>query len=208
MPKRAVILAHGIHTTKKEAEAWAAGLEPRLRENNPDIAAVLLWEYGWTSAFAVRFPWVGGAVRRHLVGRFQGWVAQQLHELEEEHGRAVVLDAVGYSMGSYLVGRSMTDAPGPRAFFDRVVLMGSILSSRDDWSSRFGHYTQALNLFSSEDDVVKMSTFGQSGWRGFTKQPREVTNFECLGYEHGDYERPGPAWTAAANFLRTGIPFV
>jgi len=207
MPKRAVILAHGLHTSKEEAEAWAAGLEPQLRAGNPEIVAVLLWEYGWTSAFAVRFPWVGGAVRRRLVGRFQRWVAQQLLELEELHGGGIVLDGVGYSMGSYLVDHAMTDAPGPRVFWDRVVLMGSILSSRDDWSDKAGHYTRAVNLFSREDDVVKMSTFGQSGWKGFTRRPSSVIDFECPGYEHGDYERPGLAWSAAANFLRTGVPF-
>lgn len=205
--KRAVFLVHGLHTSREEARAWAGPLGEKIQAANPDVVAVRLYAYGWLSAFAVRFPGVGGHVRRREVGRFQAWVRDQVQQLEQQHGK-LAIDGVGYSMGTYMLDHSMTDAPGPRTFWDRLVLMGSILSSRDDWSDKAGHYMRAVNLFSSEDDVVRWSTFGQSGWQGFKAAPTTVVNYLCPKYEHGDYEHPGLAWTAAANFLRCGVPFV
>lgn len=206
--KRAVVIAHGLHTDPAKAEAMARPLGEAILRRCPDVVSWHLYEYGWLSAMAIRFPWVGGHVRRREVGRFQAWVATLLQGLIAEHGAGVQLDAIGYSFGSYLVGHSMTDQPGPRAFYNRVILMGSILSSRDDWSDKRGHYQRALNLFSSEDEVVQFSTFGQSGWRGFKEHPTSVVDFECPKYEHDSYQRPGPAWLAAENFLRCGVPFV
>jgi len=198
--KRAVVLVPGIHTTKREADAWKAGLEPRILVACPDVVRVLLYTQGWISAFAIRVPWIGAGVRRRAIGRFQRWVAGTAQALKEEFRVEVQLDAIGYSFGSYLVGHSMSDAPGPRSFWGRVALMGSILSSRDDWSARAGHYQQALNIYSPEDDVVHFSTFGQSGWAGFRRAPAIVRNREVF-YEHGDYQRPGPAWKIATDFL-------
>src|SRR5262249_21995050 len=141
-------------------------------------------------------PWIRFEVYRHrAVARFQRFVA----DTARRYGPDVSLDAVGYSFGSYLVGHSMTDAPGPRAFYSRVVLMGCILSSRDDWSERTGHYQRALNLYSREDEVVRFSTLGQAGWCGFKRAPVDVGNTQAIGYEHTSYERPGPAWDVAAN---------
>lgn len=205
--KRAVFLVHGIRTSRPEARAWAGLFGEKIQAANSDVVAVRLYEYGWLSAFAVRFPFVGGHVRRREVGRFQAWFRDQVQELEQLYGK-LAIDGVGYSMGTYIIDHSMTDAPGPRTFWDRLVLMGSILSHRDDWSDKAGHYQRAVNLYSREDDVVRWSTFGQSGWKGFKERPSSVVDFECLAYEHGDYERPGPAWDAAANFLNTGVPFV
>ena len=81
--------------------------------------------------------------------------------------------------------------------------MGSILSSRDDWTQREGHYRRALNIYSREDEVVRFSTLGQSGYKGFIAREleRDVSNTHAVGYEHPDYQRPGVAWDFAVGFL-------
>lgn len=190
---RAVVLVHGVCTSRPEAEAWYAGLAPRL--NLPGVDGVHLYEYGWVAAPLIRFE----VYRHHAVKRFQTWLA----DLARRYGPDVTLDVIGYSFGSYLVGHAMTDAGGPRADFGSVVLMGSILSSRDDWSEREGHYRRALNIYSREDEVVRFSTIGQSGWKGFIARglERDVSNTHAVGYEHPDYQRPGVAWDFAAGFL-------
>lgn len=194
---RAVILVHGIHTDKERAEAWGSALGARIIALAAGgLIGVHLYEYGWLSGTAIRFPWVGGAVREHEVARFQAWVA----DIARRYGPDVSLDAIGYSFGSYLVGHSMTDAPGPRSFWRKVGLMGCILSSRDDWSDKAGHYESVLNLWSHEDEIVRFSTFGQAGWKGFVQAPAAVQNFETDS-THGDYEQPGPAWKALLSFM-------
>lgn len=198
---RAVVLVHGIRTSREDAEMWGLRLGEQIRRACPDVLGVHLYEYGFLSAFAIRFPWVGGAVRRRQVGRFQRWVAA----LSQRYGGDVELDGVGYSFGTYLIGRSMTDAPGPRSFWGRLVLMGSILSARDDWSDKTGHYARALNLFSAKDEVVHFSTFGQSGWAGFLSRTLapNVRQMDVTPAEHEDYKGPGVPWDDAVGFLAT-----
>lgn len=169
-----------------------------VRRADPGILGVHPYLYGWLGAAAIRLPLLGPAVRRAHVKSFQRWLA----ELTRLYGTDAQLSVVGHSFGTYLIGHAMTEDTGePRAFFDRVILMGSILSSRDTWEERDGHYHHVLNLFSREDEVVRFSTFGQSGWCGFRRPRGSVYQLPMPGYEHTTYLRPGVAWSHTAEFL-------
>lgn len=193
---RILLIVHGIRTNKKRAQAWMHPLRDKIMAAAPDIQAAYLFEYGFLGVLGFRAPLIGGHNRKHFVRRFQRFVAWA----RKRHPDAAV-EVVGHSFGTYLIGHSMTDEGGPRAFYDRVVLMGCILSSRDDWTDKAGHYTRVLNLWSGKDRVVEFDTLGQSGWRGFIQAPPAVQSLEMPGYSHTDYCAPGTAWEALTGFL-------
>ena len=194
---RAVVIAHGIHTSQERAESWMRPLAARILRECPGVTACHPYEYGYLTGTAIRLPFIGAAVRRHEVRRFQQWVAA----LARRYGPDVELSAIGHSFGTYLIGHAMTDEGEARSFFGRLALMGCILSSRDDWSDKIGHHTAVRNLFSHDDEIVRFSTFGQAGWCGFVCAPPDVENEEMKGFEHDDYTKNGPAWDALTDFL-------
>lgn len=207
---RRLICVPGIYTTHREAEAWAESLGTHVMTTCPDVEGYHVYSTGWVGASTIGFPGLGHVYRRRAVGRYQAWVSDLVQAVYAEDRRLdrpkTEIDVFGYSWGTYLVGHSMSDRPGPGAIYDRVVLMGSILSSRDDWRDKAGHYGRALNLYSREDQVVRfarLGPFGQSGAIGFTLAPENVRQQEFPKYEHGDYQKDGPAWDRAAEFLAT-----
>ena len=193
---RILLIAHGLRTDKKRAQGWMHPLRDKILAAAPDYEAAYLFEYGFLGVLGFRAPFIGGANRKHFVTREQRFVAWA----RKRHPGADV-DLVAHSFGTYLADHSMHDDGGPKAFYNRIVLMGCIMSSRDDWKDKAGHYGPVLNLWSASDQVVEFDTFGHAGWRGFNDPPSAVRNEEMPGYSHTDYCAPGKAWDETVKFL-------
>jgi hypothetical protein len=208
---RAIILVHGIHTSKKEARAWMTPFAEVLKQTNPGVL-VFPYTYGYVLGTSIAFPVRGRIVRRRAVRRFQKWAAQLVKRL----GPDVELDAVGHSFGTHLVNESMVQDGGPRTFFRRVVYMGGIVSTRETFGRHDDHLDGVLNLYSREDEIVRLCPFGHCGWKGFKyhsvrtadgsfisiQHGIPVTQIDMTPLEHEDYTLPGStAWGNAASWL-------
>jgi hypothetical protein len=157
------------------------------------------YSYGWTGLTSATFPIIGGMVRRRLTTRLQA-----LHrEIIKSLGPECEIDAVGHSMGVTLLHESMTrQSSQPKCFYRRLVYMGGIVSSRETFKDEAGHFQKLLNIHSRGDDVVRLSPFGQCGYRGFTRvDPKLVLNLDLTPDNHRSYAAPGVAWTVIAQFL-------
>jgi alpha-beta hydrolase superfamily lysophospholipase len=194
MINRLVIPVHGIHNSRRKARAWTALLAARLA--GPGVlVAPYLW--GWLPALAIKAPWIAGWTERHYVTGLQRFA----RELKAENTGAD-LCLVGHSYGTQLSYGATGDEFGPGLKCARLVLMASIVSARERLADLKAHAGRLLNLWSPEDEVVKFSTIGLSGWQGFRNADgKQIVNLEMSKYEHADYEAPGPAWEAAAAFL-------
>lgn len=195
-----VILANGIHTTKAEASAWMRDFGEYLRSTTPGLE-VLEFKSGWISATSIRAPGVGWFMRRHYTKKLQRFVARVV----KERGAPCKPNVIAHSFATWLVHYSMSRGKR-RAFYDRIIYMGGVVSSRASFDDQQGHYRRVLNLWSFNDGVVRMAflaPFGHSGFRGFRAgAERHVHGEELTPYEHGDYLKPGRAWPLVGEFLR------
>lgn len=190
-----VILVHGIHTSKTEARAWMRDMGAYLKRVIPEIE-VHEFRYGWTSGVSVRLPVWGWFSRRRKTKKFQRFVA----ELAKKGGNAGHADVVAHSFGTWLTHHSMTKG-GPKTFFRRLVYMGGIVSSRENFEAEQTHHERLLNMFSRKDDVVRFAPFGHCGYRGFLNVGARVKNLDMTPLEHGEYLTSDKVWTKAADFL-------
>jgi hypothetical protein len=191
-----VILVHGIHTSKREAREWMRKMGLYLSRAIPGLE-VLQFKYGWISGISVRLPIWGWFSRRRKTRKFQRFVARAV----KERGPETHPDVVAHSFGTWLAHHSMTKG-GPKTFFRRLVYMGGIVSSREDFRAEEGHYEKVLNLYSRNDMVVRYSLFGHCGHRGFINASTlRVQSVDVTPAEHGDYIKPGRMWGEAGEFL-------
>lgn len=177
----------------------ALGLQ--IQNKDPDLH-LFPFAYGWTSFTTVAMPVIGWAVRNHLAKRLQALGAEIVKSL----GPECQIDAVGHSLGTILIHKSLTlETSRPKAFYRRLVFMGGAVSSRETFENEAGHFEKLLNIHSRGDDVVRLIPFGQCGYRGFTKaDPKLVMNLDLTPDNHKSYSRPGVAWNAASAFLSHG----
>lgn len=193
-----VLVVHGIHTGRKEGKAWMSDFCRILESNSVNTEAVPFL-YGWTSGFMLRLPWWGRTLRRRLVKRFQKFATKELRK----RGPTWELSVVCHSMGTWIVHRSMTYKRGPRLFFDRIVYMGGVVSSREDFDDERGHFHRILNLFSKGDDVIRFAPFGHAGYKGFyAADGNKVLNKDLTPVNHDHYTKPGKGWKLAVDFLK------
>ena len=195
-PYRALVIIHGIHTSKKDAAGWMPALGNHITEGWASV--VYAYRYGWRSGVMMRFPIVGWFSRRRRVKAFQKFVAR----VKATHPGAEV-DVVAHSYGTWIAHYAMTKGkPTRRTSYNRMVYMGSIVHQNEDWT--LVPVKQALNLYSPKDKVVKAAPgFGESGEIGFDHADGErVTNLNLTPYSHGDYLAPGRAWDEARRFLK------
>jgi len=167
---------------------------------DPQVLAIPYF-YGKLSFWAVGLPVVGPIVRAHHVSAFQRFVMKKCKENPE-----ALPDAIGHSLGSYLIFESMRAEDAPRAFYRRVCLMAAPVSSREDFEDVQGHFWEMLNLWSDADEVVRWNPFGHAGWKGFLHATayNRVRNLDMTPYKHRNYTEPGRAWDVAAGFLKSG----
>jgi hypothetical protein len=206
-PQRLVVLIPGIHEGREKALRWMQPFADFLASPGTEV---LIYTHAWLSALATFLPGIGNVVREHQVRKFQVWLAATLVTRP-----GAVVDAVGHSFGGYIPFAAMTAEGGPGAVYRRLALMAATVSSREDFKSAVGHFQAILNLYSTTDTVVLLSTIGQAGRIGFAngipfdrklgKHDTDpmVRNLDCTPYRHRDYENPGEAWDAVRAFLAT-----
>ena len=196
MIRRLVVIIHGIHTSKKDAKSWMPELMKAIVPAHGNVAA-RAFTYGWTSGAAIRLPIVGWFSRRRRTAKFQKFIA----ELRKEHPGAKI-DVVAHSFGTWITHYSMLKGKHLTTL-NRVVYMGGIVPQDEKWEDV--PVNKVLCLFSKADKVVKMAPgFGESGNMGFIHADgRRVINRSMSPYRHGNYLKPGKAWTAMAGFLNT-----
>ena len=197
MAQRVCVLVHGIHSSKDEARSWMEPLASELTALMPDLE-VLFYLYGYLLGTSIALPISGTIRRRRKVKRFQKWLARKMRAFPGD----TEVSVVAHSFGTYLTHRAMTYEGAPRAIFDRVIYMGGIVSSREDWKAERGHFSELLNLHSKKDHVVRLNPFGQCGFLGFQNGVGlKVRNEDLTPYAHGDYTQPGAAWGRIQAFL-------
>jgi len=194
--QRVVILVPGIHTSRKEAQRWL-GLLGDFIETQVPGARCLIYNHGWIAAIQIAFPFFGGWFIDRKVKRFQKWVAARMNEIDP----SIVPDVVAHSVGTRLVDDSMTHDGGPHTFWDHVIFMGGIVSSRKDFEEEADHFWRLLNFFSRHDEVVRTWPYGHCGWKGFIVPHPRVKNWECH-FEHTDYQLPSVVWDKIVAFLK------
>lgn len=196
-PPHIIYIVHGIRQHPIAANAWMNRLAAVITAASP-TAWVRLHMWGFLGAM----PWrLSRRVRRAQVRRLQQRIADDRVMFPN-----ATIDAIGHSAGTYLLWHAMTQEGAPRAIFRRLVFMGGIVSSRETFERQIGHVDSLLNLYSREDEVVAVSTFGQSGWHGFKEQVRpfaepHLHQMDMTPFEHDHYERHGAAWQKAVEFL-------
>lgn len=179
-------------------------LKNLIEETIPNVE-VVSFLYGWTSGLGIRLPFYGLWTRRRLTKKLQKFLVRQLRR--EPPGTQV--DAIGHSFGTWLIHRSMTYKGRVKAFYRRIIYAAGIVSSRENFEDEAGHYSGILNLYSREDDVVRLAPFGHAGYNGFfyADRPGEplrvhVINADMTPFEHDDYTQPGKAWELTLKFLK------
>ena len=200
MAERVIVLVHGIHTSQKRAKTWMQALDNYLDSRHSGNLDVRKFMYGWISGFSIRFPFVGYWTRHHYVRKFQKFI----EKIVKEKGNDVIIDVVCHSFGTYITHFSMTfdSSRRAKAFFNRIVYMGGIVSARENFKNEEGHFKQALNLWSGGDDVIRIAPFGHSGYRGFNNADGEVViNKDMTPFNHNDYTMYGNAWPLIYEFL-------
>jgi hypothetical protein len=201
MIPRPVLLVPGIHTSDEDVRRWQDGFGAYLRDLVPG-RRVLVYNPGWTAAITIDMPGVGWLGRRHEVKQFQRWLKHELPKIGNP-----IPDVVAHSFGTYLTHHSMSDKPGPKAFFNHVVYMGGVVSTMEDFRSTWGHWETMTCLYSHQDEVVRwaLPPLGQCGIRGFRSAP-PAENLEMNGFKHTDYldpRRGRAAWEAVAARVAT-----
>lgn len=216
--RRVIVIAHGIHTSRKDADRWMGGLEKFLRSKLPTPQQVksdndtrwgtsvgddiVQFRYGWTSGIMIRLPIVGWFSRRRRTKKFQKLVAR----IRKRARQPVHIDVIAHSFATWIAYYSTCRGKERmRTELGRVVFMGSIVSALADFPG--DRFERVLNLHSEKDAVVRLGRytgFGSSGIGGFMLEddPR-VQNVDLTPYEHDSYLEPrSRAWLLAADFLR------
>ena len=196
MIRRVIIVIHGIHTSRRDAATWMPALMKAVVPAAPDVAA-RSFLYGWTSGAAIRLPIIGWFSRRRRTRKFQRFVAA----LRQTFPGAEV-DVIAHSFGTWITHYSMLKGNN-RTVLRKVVYMGGIVPQDQNW--RNVPVGRVLCLYSLADRVVKIAPgFGESGNVGFIHADgTRIVNRDMSPFRHGDYLKSGPAWKAAAAFLRS-----
>lgn len=196
--KGCLVVTHGIKTGDRRADEWMPKLIGRLiKDLRIDAKRIIQHRWGYASAFSVRVPFYGLMYRMRKVKQLQRLVL----ELRKKFGTVNIL---AHSMGTKFSHNSMTGDKGPHAFYDRIIYMGGVVSSRENFLNETGHFGDILNMWSDKDDIVQWSTFGHAGYKGFAHadEMENVTNVDMTPMDHGDYLEDGPAWDQVVRFLR------
>lgn len=217
--RRVVILVHGIHTSRKDADRWMGGLERFLRERLPAPQQVksadgrrwatsvgddiVQFRYGWTSGIMIRrLSFIGWLSRRRRTKKFQKLVAR----LRRRNSSPLHVDVVAHSFGTWLVYYStLKGKKRLRTKLGRVAFMAGVVPTRATFHPEA--FERVLNLYSREDDVVRLASyagFGRSGVHGFAaSDDAGVKNVDLTPFEHDHYLNPlSKAWDLVADFLR------
>lgn len=195
MIEKVVILAHGIGTSRKEflgPTGWGTRFKQFIETRGKGRVLVVPVFWG-RLRFFMAGRWMAGyfgrRMKRRAVQRIQRVVAEQA----QLHPKAVI-NFVGHSLGTWLGYRAMfTETAYPKAFFDDVVLMATVVSSRENFVRTAGHFRQLWNLYSKSDEITRFNPYGHAGFRGFLVEgplgdgKRKVVNIEYPDYEHTDY---------------------
>ena len=206
--KHIIIVTHGIETKKSEflgPDGWGTAFRNYLErpDNGEDRRVVLVYWGNLRFFFARKFTGiVGRFVRNAAIKKIQK-VANE--EMQKFPGAKISI--VGHSLGTFVAYKSMYyETKFPRPIFDKVVLLASVVSRRENFERTAGHFSELLCGFSSEDEMCRFNPYGHSGYKGFItsgifKDTRKVVNqrFEykivdiddgivkIVGYEHTDY---------------------
>jgi pimeloyl-ACP methyl ester carboxylesterase len=196
-----VILLHGIHTSRKEADEWM-----------PELAAFItsrtglrthLFKYGWTSGASIALPGIGWAGRRRKTRKFQRCVQR----LQRSDIRGIgPIHVVAHSFGTWIARYGLIRGPEElRPRFGTFVMMGGIVHAADRFTE--GRVGRVACLYSRDDDVVRLAPgFGDCGRQGLRgADGGRLVNVDCTPAAHRDYTRQGPAWEAVAGALFTTV---
>lgn len=122
---------------------------------------------------------------------------------------------VGHSNGTYLLARALQNYPACR--FKNVVLAGSVVRTRYDWTSAIasGQVEKILNYVATADWVVaifpravqmlRVQDLGSAGHDGFANEKQEVEQIKYVSGGHGAALNEAN-WDAIASFILTGSP--
>lgn len=209
--KQIIVLTHGLNATVEDAH-WLNEVKSKLDQASDDHVEVLIhrWDtfaWGFITPVGRWISTIAPAVlskrwRNNQVKGFQRYInwVRGTYELYEDD---TFIDVVAHSFGCYKTHYSMTlDSKEPKAFYRKLIMIGAAVSSRVKYDDIKGHVKQEHFLWSSDDDVIAHSNFGNVGWKGpaFAKRDR-IIGHEYPGFGHGDYFKE-PNFRRIVKFLK------
>lgn len=177
-----IITIHGIRRQTK----WYDEFKKLPHWENTGVK-IENFEYGYFTMVQFLIP----HYRRKVLREFQIYYSQNFNPNYPPN-------LICHSFGTYIFYSSIKKYKSIK--FNKVILCGSILSRKIDWTSFFeaNQVKYLLNDFGKLDSVVKFSSLiirecGTSGQKGFLKVPEMYYN--CFHqrdnyYEHSDYFLP------------------
>ncbi|MBX3724474.1 MAG: hypothetical protein KF823_00975 [Xanthomonadales bacterium] len=178
--RRVVVTVHGIRTFGQ----WQERLSALIHKAN-DRVATENHHYGYFSVLSFLIP----PLRWFATLKFR----RHLRQIAERYPNAV-LDLVGHSFGTHLIGYSvynMRDPSAPR--FGTILLAGSVLRSSFPWGDLIneGRVSRVINDCGIHDNVLLLSQFavlftgmaGRLGFRGMTST-RFLNRYFEGGHSH------------------------
>lgn len=195
-PTSLVVLVPGVHEGEADATAWTTRMSLYLRDVLPGVF-VVAYTPGWTSGASIGLPLWGWISRRVKVRRFQRWLARVVSIFPD-----VPVDVYAHSWGSLLARESLRRGPQEaRPRFRTLILAGSIVDQDDRFAC--GRVQRVACLYSKDDVVVRrVPGFGEAGNVGLSHADGvRLLNVDLTPLGHGDYTRPGRAWSVVAELL-------
>lgn len=203
-----VFVIHGI----RDLGYWTHKVSRRVLElGKREGAKNAVWATETSSyGYFPMLPFLLPAKRREKVE----WLMDQYAEALALYPNAR-FSFVGHSNGTYLLSRALQDYPACR--FKNVVLAGSVIRTRYDWTSAIarGQVEKILNYVATADWVVaffpraiqmlRIQDLGSAGHDGFANKVHEVEQIKYVSGGHAAALNEAN-WDAIASFILTGIP--
>lgn len=176
MSKKAVITLHGIRTRGE----WQKRLVPILAKNGMVPYPL---DYGHFSALDL----LSNRAREKKLR----WLREQMDFIRTDSGDPEP-SIVAHSFGTYLAGKLIRDFPGQ--YFDKVILVGSILPTNFPWQKLLaaGQVKWVLNEYGGLDIWPKVASrlvadAGDAGTKGFTDKSPFLVQRGYDGFGHSSY---------------------
>ncbi|RZF63243.1 alpha/beta hydrolase [Sphingomonas populi] len=210
--KTVVFVVHGIRDEGYWTSKIARAIRKKMREDAHTVATETS-----TYGYFPMLPFLFSKSRREKVE----WLMDKYATMVATYPNAVRFHFVGHSNGTYCLGEALRLYSCCR--FERVVLAGSVLRARYDWSNYLtdgqeggrshGAVGSVLNFVATADWVVAIfpklfqdvpiQRLGGAGHDGFSEQSDRITQIRYVRGSHGAAIAE-PVWPAIAEFVADG----
>lgn len=177
-----VITVHGIRTFGNWQERLESLIRAAAQKDGKDIT-VLNYKYGYFSAFAL----LSLTLRFLTVRRFARALADVARQPWDR------IDIVAHSFGTYLVALALRSLSSSQVLkIHTVVLAGSVLPARFDWSTLIPHrVARVINECGTNDNVLWLSQavplLGMAGRTGFNGMTGAALRNRFFAFGHSGY---------------------